>query len=45
MFSLGKAALPAAGMGAIPQQLADRLPAGTVRRLDDDLLAAAKKSG
>lgn len=31
MFSLGKAALPAAGMGAIPQQLADRLPAGTVR--------------
>ena len=31
MFSLGKAALPAAGMGAIPQQLADRLPAGTIR--------------
>jgi phytoene dehydrogenase-like protein len=31
MFSLGKAALPTAGMGAIPQQLADRLPAGTVR--------------
>jgi len=31
MFSQGKAALPAAGMGAIPQQLATRLPAGTVR--------------
>ncbi len=31
MFSQGKAALPAAGMGAIPNQLAARLPAGTVR--------------
>jgi len=31
MFSLGKASLPAAGMGAIPQQLAARLPAGTIR--------------
>ncbi|HEX4965902.1 MAG TPA: NAD(P)/FAD-dependent oxidoreductase [Thermoanaerobaculia bacterium] len=31
MFSQGKAALPAAGMGAIPQQLTDRLAAGTVR--------------
>jgi phytoene dehydrogenase-like protein len=29
MFSQGKAALPAAGMGAIPQQLAARLPAGS----------------
>ena len=31
MFSQGRAALPSAGMGAIPQQLASRLPAGTVR--------------
>ncbi|MFY9826831.1 MAG: NAD(P)/FAD-dependent oxidoreductase [Thermoanaerobaculia bacterium] len=31
MLSEGKAALPAAGMGSIPQQLAARLPAGTVR--------------
>jgi len=31
MFSQGRAALPAAGMGAIPQQLASRLPAGTIR--------------
>jgi len=31
MFSQGKAALPAAGIGAIPQQLAARLPAGTIR--------------
>ena len=31
MFSLGNTALPAGGMGAIPQQLLQRLPAGTVR--------------
>ena len=31
MFSQGRAALPSAGMGMIPQQLASRLPAGTVR--------------
>lgn len=31
MFSLGKAALPAAGMGAISEQLASRLFAGTAR--------------
>ena len=31
MFSLGRAALPATGMGAIPEQLAARLFAGTVR--------------
>lgn len=31
MFSQGRAALPAGGMGAIPQQLASRLPAGTIR--------------
>jgi phytoene dehydrogenase-like protein len=31
MFSQGRAALPAAGMGAIPEQLAGRLPPGTVR--------------
>lgn len=31
MFSEGRAALPSAGMGMIPQQLAARLPAGTVR--------------
>lgn len=31
MFSQGRAALPSAGMGMIPQQLAARLPAGTVR--------------
>lgn len=31
MFSLGKAALPTAGMGAISEQLASRLFAGTVR--------------
>ena len=31
MFSEGRAALPSAGMGMIPRQLAARLPAGTVR--------------
>ncbi len=31
MFSLGNAALPSAGMGAIAQQLLNRLPPGTVR--------------
>ncbi|QDT39815.1 NAD(P)/FAD-dependent oxidoreductase [Stratiformator vulcanicus] len=31
MFAKGHAALPAAGMQAIPQQLADRLPAGSLR--------------
>ncbi len=31
MFSTGDAVLPAEGMGAIPQQLAARLPTGTVR--------------
>jgi len=31
MFSLGSACLPAGGMDAIPRQLADRLPAGSVR--------------
>jgi phytoene dehydrogenase-like protein len=31
MFSAGRAALPAAGMQAIPEQLALRLPAGMVR--------------
>jgi phytoene dehydrogenase-like protein len=31
MFSLGKAALPTAGMGVIARQLAARLPEGTVR--------------
>lgn len=31
MFSLGPAALPAAGMGAIPAQLAGILPAGSLR--------------
>lgn len=30
-FFTGEAVLPAAGMGAIPRQLADRLPSGTVR--------------
>jgi phytoene dehydrogenase-like protein len=33
MFARGEAALPEAGMGAIPAQLASRLPAGTVRLL------------
>lgn len=31
MFATGEAALPAAGMGAIPQQLAKGLPADTIR--------------
>jgi predicted NAD/FAD-dependent oxidoreductase len=31
MFAAGTAALPAAGMAAIPRQLAERLPAGTVQ--------------
>jgi phytoene dehydrogenase-like protein len=31
MFSLGYAALPAAGMGAIPQQMAQRLKPGSLR--------------
>ena len=31
MFGEGQAAVPARGMQAIPEQLADRLPAGTVR--------------
>ncbi|MEY4185446.1 MAG: hypothetical protein RIT02_480 [Planctomycetota bacterium] len=30
-FALGDASLPSAGMGAIPQQLASTLPAGTLR--------------
>lgn len=38
MFSSGDAALPAAGMQAIPQQLADRLPDG-VLRLDTSVKA------
>lgn len=31
MFALGEAVLPASGMGAIPEQLARRLPSGAVR--------------
>lgn len=31
MFSLGYAALPARGMGALPEQLAEALPAGSLR--------------
>ncbi|WP_146458061.1 NAD(P)/FAD-dependent oxidoreductase [Rubripirellula tenax] len=31
MFAEGKVAVPADGMGAIPRQLSDRLPRGTVR--------------
>lgn len=31
MFARGDAALPAEGMGAVPQQLAQRLPQGTIR--------------
>ncbi len=31
MFARGDACLPAEGMGAIPRQLADRLPPGTIR--------------
>jgi phytoene dehydrogenase-like protein len=31
MFSMGDTALPSGGMGAIPEQIAGRLPAGTVR--------------
>jgi phytoene dehydrogenase-like protein len=31
MFSMGDTALPSGGMGAIPEQIAARLPAGTVR--------------
>jgi phytoene dehydrogenase-like protein len=31
MFSMGDTALPSRGMGAIPEQIAARLPAGTVR--------------
>jgi phytoene dehydrogenase-like protein len=31
MFSMGDTALPSRGMGAIPDQIAARLPAGTVR--------------
>ena len=31
MFARGAATLPRSGMGAVPQQLADRLPAGSVR--------------
>ena len=31
MFSSGDTALPARGMGAIPQQIASRLPAGSIR--------------
>ncbi|MBD3222649.1 NAD(P)-binding protein [bacterium] len=31
MFASGQAAVPALGMGAIPRQLAERLPRGTVR--------------
>jgi phytoene dehydrogenase-like protein len=31
MFSMGDTALPSKGMGAIPEQIAARLPAGTVR--------------
>jgi phytoene dehydrogenase-like protein len=32
MFSLGDAALPARGMGALARQIADQMPVGTVRR-------------
>jgi phytoene dehydrogenase-like protein len=31
MFSMGDTALPSGGMGAIPEQIAARLPAGTIR--------------
>jgi len=31
MFSMGDTALPSGGMGAIPEQIASRLPKGTVR--------------
>jgi phytoene dehydrogenase-like protein len=31
MFSMGDTALPSGGMGAIPEQIASRLPAGTIR--------------
>ena len=31
MFALGDTALPSGGMGAIPEQLASRLPAGVIR--------------
>jgi phytoene dehydrogenase-like protein len=31
MFSMGDTALPSSGMGAIPEQIAARLPVGTVR--------------
>jgi len=31
MFSVGEASLPAAGMGAIAQQLAARLPRNVIR--------------
>lgn len=31
MFAMGKAVVPASGMGAIPEQIAARLPADTVR--------------
>jgi phytoene dehydrogenase-like protein len=31
MFALGDAALPSGGMGAIPEQIAARLPAGSIR--------------
>jgi phytoene dehydrogenase-like protein len=31
MFSAGRTALPAEGMGAIPRQIADSLPEGTIR--------------
>jgi phytoene dehydrogenase-like protein len=31
MFSSGETALPARGMGAIPEQIASRLPAGSIR--------------
>ena len=42
MFSRGEAAVPAAGMGAIPQQLAYALPRGSVRL---NAPAAAVRSG
>lgn len=47
MFARGSAALPAAGMGAIPGQLASRLGAGVVRtdapvvRVEDDAVVLA----
>jgi phytoene dehydrogenase-like protein len=43
MLSMGDSAVPAAGMGAIPQQMASRLPAGTVR-LDTAVASVSSRS-